>query len=207
MTKDLNPIFTRDDVEIKNSDNVYQGYFKMIRYKLRHRLFSGGWSDYFERELFERGNAVAVLPYDPKRDEVVLIRQFRVGAIAEASPWLIEVVAGAMSHEEKNPQDVAFRELKEEADLTAEVLRPMFDYWVSPGGTSEKMFLFCGKVNSSNAGGIFGLAHENEDIEVFVWPRERAFAAIQSGEINNSTAIIALQWLELNHVYLKQQWL
>lgn len=198
--------FSIDDVEIKQHQVAYKGYFKVSRYRLRHRLFSGGWSDVFERELFERGKAVAVLPYDPVRDEVVLIRQFRIGALSDQSPWLIEVVAGMVSKEDKSHEEVAIREAREEADVDIGSLLPMFNYWVSPGGSSEKMFLFCGQVDAANAGGFFGLAHENEDIEVFVWPRQRAYEAIQSGEINNSTAIIALQWLELNYHQLKKRW-
>ena len=110
--------FASNDVEIKKVETVYRGFFKINRYSLRHRLFAGGWSAVFEREFFKRGHSVAVLPYDPHRDEVVLIRQFRIGALTDKSPWLTEIVAGVMSEYDNSQEEVAHREAKEEANLT-----------------------------------------------------------------------------------------
>lgn len=197
---------TEVDVEILERTTCFQGFFRMERYRLRHRLFSGGWSPVLLRELFERGHAAAVLPYDPVLDQVVLIEQFRVGALsAPGGPWLLEIVAGVIDHGE-TAEEVVRREALEEADCPIEVLVPICDYLVSPGGTSERISLFCGKVDSSRAGGVHGLAEEGEDIRVLVAPFAVALEHVRTGKINSASAIIALQWLALNRGEVRQCW-
>jgi len=185
------------DVKILSQKNLYQGFSRIEHYKLKHRLFAGGWSKPFERELSVRYNAVAVLPYDPKLDQVVLIEQFRIGALKEKnSPWLLELVAGVID-KDKSKQQIANLETKEEAGLDIIKLIPIHGYWTSPGGSSEYVDLYCGIVDASNAGGIHGLHDEHEDILVRAMSSKDAFAAVKSGRINNASTIIALQWLEL----------
>ncbi|MGD9152524.1 MAG: NUDIX domain-containing protein [Gammaproteobacteria bacterium] len=198
MKKQVVRAMQRDsDVEIISHEIPFQGYFRVEKYKLRHKLFAGNWGQPMEREVFERGHAAAVLPYDPKLNKVVLIEQFRIGALRdECSPWLLEVVAGVIDHGE-TPTEVCRREAEEEAGLKILELIPISHYWVSPGGCTESMDLFCGKVDASQAGGIHGLDHENEDIKVHVFDIQDAFEMVRSGKINNQPAIIALQWLEL----------
>jgi len=187
------------DVEIISHDIAYQGYFRIEKIKACYRVFEGGgWSNYIDREIFERGRAVAVIPYDPKLRKVVLIEQFRIGAMEdEVSPWLLEIVAGIIEPGE-TPEDVARREAKEEAGVNIMELIPITRYWVSPGGSTEHVDLFCGKVDASSAGGICGLDEEEEDIKVHVFDLEEAYALVQNGVINNSPAIIGIQWLMLN---------
>src|SRR3990167_1165220 len=87
--------FSKDDYELIKREILYQGIFRLARYHLRHRTFNNTWSNTFSREILERKSAAALLPYDPVLDRIVLIEQFRAGAISHAqSPWLIEVVAG-----------------------------------------------------------------------------------------------------------------
>ena len=187
----------KKQVEIISHEIPYQGYFRIEKYKLRHELFAGGWTEPMEREVFERGQAAAVLPYDPKLNKVILIEQFRIGAMQdEASPWLLEIVAGIIDKGE-TPEEVCVREAEEEAGLKIEQLLPITRYWVSPGGCAEHFDLFCGEVDASHAGGIHGLDHEHEDIKVHVVDVEQAFSMVRSGLIKNPPAIIALQWLEL----------
>lgn len=194
------------DVEILEKMVCYSGFFRMERYRLRHRLFGGGWSPVLSRELFERGDAAAVLPYDPDLDQVVLIEQFRVGALsAPGGPWLLEIVAGVVGHDETAEQ-VVHREALEEANCLIQALIPVCEYWVSPGGTSERISLFCGKVEASCVNGIHGLAEEGEDIRVFTLPFVDAMRDIQTGKINSASAIIALQWLALNRDDLRSRW-
>lgn len=198
--------FTHDDYEIKNREVVYSGVFRMAKYTIRHRLFSGGMSEDVLREVMERNPAVAVLPYDPRRDEVILIEQFRAGSLSNpSSPWLLELVAGSFNPGE-TPHEVARREAQEEAGCELLDLFPITEYFVSPGGCNEYLHLFCGNVDASNAGGIFGLAEESEDIRSFTLPREAAYILIQEGKIKTAPTIIALQWLELNREWLKQLW-
>lgn len=195
------------DVNILARDTCYQGYFRIDRYRFRHRLHDGGWSGEVTRELFERGHAVAVLPYDPRADAVVLIEQFRIGAYAAGLPcWQTEIVAGIIDPGE-TPEDVARREASEEAGCRILDLAPICRYLVSPGGASESVVLFCGRVNSTGVGGVHGLAHENEDIKVEVVPWPQARARLADGSIGNAVTIIALQWLALHRDDIRRRWL
>jgi ADP-ribose pyrophosphatase len=198
---------TNEDFQLIEKKTAYQGYFRIERYRFRHKLFAGGWSGEIAREVFERGHAVAVLPYDPDRDAVLLIEQFRIGALAGEMPgWQVEVVAGIIDAGE-TPDQVAHREAQEEANCKLGELVPIAHYLASPGGTSETCYLFCGRIDSRGLGGIHGLAHENEDIRVTVVPFAEARAKLLAGEVGNATALIALQWLLLNRDDLRRRWL
>jgi len=194
------------DVEILGKSEQYKGYFRINRYRLRHRLYAGGWSGELQRELFERGHAVGVLPYDPAADSVVLIEQFRIGAlVAGMGPWLTEVVAGIIEEGEA-PEEVARRETREEAGIEVMDLMPICRYLVSPGGSSESVVLFCGRVDSRGAGGIHGLAAEHEDIKVDVVPYAEAMRRLEEGDFTNAISIIALQWLALHRGRVRAAW-
>lgn len=193
------------DVKILEEGSLYKGFFSLKRYRLQYRLFSGGWSPPVVRELLTRPRVAAALPYDPVLDQVVLIEQFRIGTLAGSDrPWQIEVIAGLMEAEE-TPETVVHREAREEADLQVLDLIPICDYWSSPGGTDERIALFCAKVDASHAGGVHGLAKENEDILVRTMRADEAFAAVESGKINNAAAIIALQWLQLHKANVRDR--
>ncbi len=198
---------TPDEYEIIERQTPFRRYFRIDNYKLRHRCVDGGWAQPVWRELFERGHAVAVLPYDPLRDEVILQEQFRVGALdAPGGPWLLEIVAGIIDAGE-GVEEVARREALEEAGLTLQELHHIQDYLVSPGGTTETVALFVGRADSNSAGGVFGLAEEAEDIRVSVLPFEQAMAEMQERPINAATIVIAMQWLALNRDMLRRLWL
>ncbi|MCP4702924.1 MAG: NUDIX domain-containing protein [Gammaproteobacteria bacterium] len=193
-------------VEVLDKSLGYGGFFRLERYRLRHTLFAGGWSGELVRESLERGNAAAVLPYDPVLDSVVMIEQFRIGAIGfEKGAWLIEIVAGIVEPGE-SAEEVALRESEEEAACILTDLEFLYDYHVSPGGSSECIALFCGRVDASKAGGIHGLAAEGEDIRVHVFTVDKALEMLQAGEIHSATPIIALQWLALNRQKLQTRW-
>ncbi|MFO0997369.1 MAG: NUDIX domain-containing protein [Alphaproteobacteria bacterium] len=196
----------RDDVEIIEKTAAFEGYFRIDRYRLRHKRFEGGWTDEMTREVFERGHAVAVLPYDPARDSLVLIEQFRIGAYAEGrAPWLVEVVAGIIE-EGEDPEEVARRETLEETGCTLLDLVPVANFLVSPGGTTQSVKLYCGRVDASRAGGIHGLAHEHEDIRVFVEPAARIPELLASSAAGDATTILSLQWLMLNRDAIRWRW-
>ncbi len=198
--------FARDDVELIECKTAWQGHYRMDVYRLRYRLFKGGWSGEVRREIFERGIAAAVVPYDPVRDEVVLIRQFRPGAYAAGmTPWLWEIVAGIIEPGE-TPLEVIAREAQEEAALAISQPIRIGHYLVSPGGTSETCTLFCARVDAGQAGGIHGLAAENEDIEVNVVPFARVMEMLAADAFNNAKTIIGLQWLALNRERLQRDW-
>ncbi len=181
---------------------LFEKYFKLDEYHISHELFGGGSSPLITREIFERGVVVAVLPYDPRRGKVVLIEQFRAGAIEDSEgPWLLECVAGVIE-EGESEADVAMRECVEEAGCTIDRLETISRYYVSPGGTSEHCSLFCGIVDSEGLGGIHGLPQEHEDIRVLVVDSAQAYTWVREGRIRSSATIIALQWLELNETKL-----
>ncbi len=178
----------------------------MVQYQFQHRLYNGGWSETVTREIFERGHAVAVLPYDPVTDEFVLIEQFRVGAMdTSSSPWLIEIIAGIIDEGEQ-AEAVCHREAMEEAGIELQHLTKAVSYLASPGGTTERLDIFMAKVDSTTAGGVHGLDHESEDILVHRVPVSRAVEWLQSGKVDNAAAIIALQWFLLNQSQLMEQW-
>lgn len=196
----------RQDVDVIEKTTPFQGYFQIDRYRLRHRRHDGGWTREMVREVFERGHAVGVLPYDPATDSVLLIEQFRVGAYAAEMPaWQVEVVAGIIDDGE-TPEQVAVREAQEEAGCALTDLAFMCKYLVSPGGATETRTLFCGRADLSGAGGHHGLLEEDEDIRAFVLPADEALRLLDEGKVSNAVTIIALQWLALNRAALRRRW-
>lgn len=195
-------------IEVIERRTVFQGYFRVDEYRLRHEQFAGGLGPEIKREVLERGHAVAVLPYDPRRGEVVLIQQFRIGPLARGDDacWMYEIVAGIIDPGE-SLEAVAHRESVEEANLTLQRLDEIMAYYPSPGAVSEHITLYCGQVDASAAGGIHGLEHEGEDIRVVPMPFEKALELLREGQITNSPTIIALQWLALNREALHDKWL
>lgn len=203
-----------DDVEIIDKTTPYRGYFRLDVYRLKHRLFEGGWSGEMTREVFERRHAVCVLLFDPQRDELVFIEQFRPGAFAalsspwfgdDASPWLMECVAGIIE-EGETPEDVARREAVEEAGVEIADLLPICHYFASPGGSTESIFAFCGRVDASRADGIHGVTDEHENIRVQVMTVKEAFELLDQGRINNAMTLVPLQWFRTNHQSLRSRW-
>lgn len=207
---------TCDDVQLVKLETPFQGYFRIDRYHLRHALFEGGMSGEMSREVFERGHAATILLYDPDREKLVLIEQFRIGAYAavrnspwfaaDFSPWLIETVAGIIDPGE-TPEEVVRREAGEEADCQVLDLIPVMHYLVSPGGTTESIFVFLGRVDSSQAGGIFGLREEHENIRVLVPGVEEVFTWLDEGRIVNSMTLIPLMWFRRHHESLRRRFL
>jgi len=191
--------YSRHDVELLESKTLFKGFFTLDEYRFKHRLFNGGWSGEVVREVFERGDAVIVLPYDPITDQVILIEQIRIPVFRSGkTPWLLELVAGMIEPGESS-LDVASRELKEEAGIKASKIEKIATYFSSPGGSSEKFDFFWAEVDASQAHGVHGLSEENEDILVHVMGRAEAFTLVKDGIINNASTVIGLQWLELNY--------
>ena len=198
--------FAKNDVEIIARETLYSGFFSMELYRFRHRLFNGEMSGEIRREIFERGHAAVLLPFDPVRDEVVLVEQIRIAAYdVSESPWLLEMVAG-MIEEGETVEDVARREALEEAGLVVGRTKPVLSYLASPGGTSERLSIMVGEVDATTAEGIHGLADENEDIRVHVVSREQAYQWVEEGKIDNAASVIALQWLQLHYQTLRNEW-
>ena len=197
--------FGQSDYRIKSTETVYQGFFKMTRSVVEHRLYNGGWSQPLTRELFKRGDAVGVLLYDPINNLVGLVEQFRLGAIEDSrGPWQFEVIAGMMDRDE-DPKQVAAREVMEEAGVELKELVPICDYLASVGGSDERMYMYCGLLDLTGKGGVFGLEGEGEDILFHVWPYDEVMQAFSQGLFNSAAATISLLWLQLNHGELRPE--
>lgn len=193
-------------VDILRQETCFKGFYRLDRMHLRHELFGGGMGKELSREVFVRHDAVCVLPYDAQRDEVVLLEQFRIGAMGKTvNPWLIEMVAGLIDKDEQ-PEEVAHREAEEEADLKLAALWPITKYFPSPGGSNEFVHLYLGRCETTGVGGVYGLESEGEDIRVTVWAFEDALQAVRDGRIINAATIIALQWLALNRAEVRGLW-
>jgi ADP-ribose pyrophosphatase len=196
---------SRRGVELFEKRRAYDGFFKLDIYSFRYRRYDGTWSRRHQREVFERAPTVAVLLYDPARDAVVLVEQMRAPALDDpAGPWLVEVVAGIIEPGE-TAAEVVRREAMEEAGLEVGELVALFDALLSPGGCTERISLFVGRVDSARAGGVHGNADEDEDIRVIVWPLDEACAKIGSA-IVTAPAILCLQWLALNRERVRREW-
>jgi ADP-ribose pyrophosphatase len=192
--------------EVIEKTICYEGFFKLERYRLRHELFEGGWGDEIVREMLERGHAAGILLYDPQQDSVVLVEQFRIGALAaRAGPWLLEVVAGIVEPGE-DPAEVARREAMEEAGCEVLDLREMTEFVLSAGGSSETIKLYCGRVHAPESGGIYGIRHEGEDIRAHVLRADEALALLDGGRLLSAMTVIALQWLALHRHELRGRW-
>lgn len=201
MTKPLK------EFEIIAREPLCHSYFCLDRYRFKHSLHAGGWSNEVGREVFSRGDCIAVVLYDPHRDAVVLIEQFRAGSAVHRpeSAWLVEIVGGAIE-EGEDPEQVAHREAWEEAGCRIETLLPITQFYTTPGTASEWIALYCGKVDTSSIGGIHGLEEEGEDILVSVVAYDEMYRMLQDGRIESGISIIALQWLALNRDWLRREW-
>jgi ADP-ribose pyrophosphatase len=196
------PEFGSNDVVIATHERLYDGFLKIDRYRLKCRLFEGGWSREFQREVLVRHPGIGVLLYDPHLDKVLLVEQFRAGCLSDErnGPWALELVAGLWDDAGEAFEDVARREAHEEAGVVVQGdLLKVCEYYNSPGGSSERITVFCGRFDAGNTPtGIFGLASESENIRTYVIDRAQAVAGLRAGRIRNAMSIIALQWLELN---------
>ncbi|MGJ3494504.1 NUDIX domain-containing protein [Piscirickettsia salmonis] len=204
MTKDIS--FYNKHVQIITEKTCYSGFLPIQKYQLNHATFNGTTLKSVEREVMVRRNAVAAIVYDPHEKLVVLLEQFRAGAINDAqTPWLLEIIAGLVEAGENN-EDVARREIHEEAGLTnIKNLHLIQSFYTSPGSSSEHVYLFAAtaKLKGQTKEAIYGLDSEQEDIKRHIISFNDCFKLLQQGAISNSIAIIAIQWLQ-QQVYLNR---
>ena len=191
---------------IHKTERVYDGHFKVDKYQLDYEKYNGETTPVLQRELVIRNDAVAVLPYDPVTDQVVFIEQFRIGAAGESQPWLIEIVAGLVDEGESS-QEVALRESEEEIGTRPSELIKIAGFYPSPGGFSEWIDIYIGKVDVDEVKSNGGLDHEGEDIKVFSRPAKNVLTMIDKGEVKSAIGIIALQWFAVNHEKIRKKWL
>jgi ADP-ribose pyrophosphatase len=204
----VNDLPSHPDLRIVSQDVAFRRHLRLDVVRYRNRLYSGEWSGERVYDVLRRGGAVAIILYDPDRDEVVLVEQFRLPPlIAGFSPWITEVVAGLVDKEGESNEDVARRESVEEAgaEVIGELI-PIQPYLPTPGNSDETVMLFCGRVDSSGAGGIHGLAEENEDIRVVVRTLAELETMVEAGQIETGHTLICLYWLFRHREELRRRW-
>lgn len=195
------------EYKIVQTDAVHRGFLKVNRYRLRHALYLGGESDELVRERLEGLRAASVLLYDAKLDQVVLVEQFRIGAVGqEQLPWVLETVGGYVP-EHEHDESVARRESVEEANCEIRRIERICEFMVSPGISVDRIALFCGEVDATRAAGVHGLDHEGEDIRVVVMDADKAIGELYGGRANSTSIVIALQWLAMHRSSLRERWL
>jgi ADP-ribose pyrophosphatase len=198
--------FGRNDIEVLDRSLPYARYFDVEDVTLRHTRFDGATSEPIERAVLRSADAVTVLPYDPVRDAVVIVEQFRPAAFVrgDANPWVLEPVAGRCDADEP-VEEVARREMMEEAGLTLLALEPIASYYPSPGCLSEYLFSFVGLVDLTSAkNGLHGLHTEAEDIRTHILSFDAAMALIETGEADNGPLLLSLFWLAKNRTRLRE---
>lgn len=191
-----------DTIDLLERGLRYSGFLTLVRYRLRHCLYRGGWGEVVERECLELPDAAAVLLYDARLDQVVMVEQFRIGGLASGNAWLIEP-AGGVIPPGCDPVSAGLREVREETGCEAWGIEPIASFFVSPGFTSQRLHLFCARTDASGAVGSHGLAAEGEDTRVVILDACHAIEGIGAGRLDTMPAIMALQWLALNRTRLR----
>ncbi len=206
MSSDI-PSEDETDAEIVEQASGYDGFFRVSIWKLRHRTFAGSTSPVLTREVFERGNAAAVLPYDPRSDTVLLIRQYLIGAHLAGRPNRpLQAIAGMVEAGETG-RDVAVREAVEEAGCRIGRVERAHAFLPSPGGSSEYIETFVAEADLSAAGGQFGLEEEHEDIRAEVLSAEAAIALLDTGAIEAGPAVVLLAYFARHRERIRLTWL
>ena len=205
------PLAAGPDLPICSERRVWDGRFPLDVVRFRHRRFDGALSGPRTWELWRRGRAAALLPYDPARDAVVLIEQFRLPALAAGiDPVLVELPAG-LADPGEDAATTLTREAAEETGLVPDRLTRIGEVLLSPGGSDELCAVFAGRVAAPDpaADGLLGhagLATEDEDICVRLWPAEAAIEAALAGRFANALTMLALLWLAARRPLLQAEW-
>lgn len=200
--------FSHHDATIETEVTISDGFLKLYKYDVHHQLFSGARSPMLQREAIVREPSIGVVLFDPMQEMIVLIEQFRMGPFLDGeNPWILEIIAG-LSESGEIIDEVAHREVFEESGYQVEQLLPIGNIYVSPGGTNERIAMYCGLIDITKQGNhdgqVFGLDEEGEDIKVHLFPLSEAYAMVTDGRIANAAAVIAIQWLQLNRATLHE---
>ncbi len=205
MPAEIRSARSRDSIDLRSVETAHAGFFLTQVHRLRHPTFSGGMSDELRREVFVAVDAAIVLPYDPARDRVLLVEQFRMGPYGRGDPrpWMLEPVAGHVDPGE-TPQEAARRECREEAGLELKGLERINSFYATPGTSTEYFYCYLGLCDLPEPGqGSGGLEAEHEDIRTHVLPYADAMRLCTTGEADNGPLIVALTWLALNRERLR----
>ncbi len=189
-----------DGIEVLDDRQPYTEFFALTEQELRFPKFDGSLSDPVTRAAFRSGDAVTVLPYDPKRDRVLLIEQYRFGVHmrGDPRPWVLEPVAGRIDPGE-TPEQTARREAIEEAGITIGDLHRIAAYYPSPGAVSEWLISYVGIADlPDDAAGVGGVDHEAEDIQSHIVPFDTLMGLLDTEEAQTGPLVLTALWLAQN---------
>jgi ADP-ribose pyrophosphatase len=195
-------------LSVESCETVWQGRIPLQVVRFRHRRFDGSISGLRTWELWRRGPAVAMLPYDPVADMLVVIEQFRLPAlVAGVDPVLVEIPAGFLDAGE-DPQTAITREMHEETGLQADRLVPIGRFVLTAGGSDETCTIFAGRIRApqGDTDARFGLAAEQEDIRLRLLPATQAIETALAGGYPNSVTTIAMLWFAARRDRLREEW-
>lgn len=183
-------------VDIENKKCILDDFFKVEEVHLRYERFDGQMSPLVRRLNFERGDSVAAIIFNPKKNRILLANQFKYPAYEKGPGWITEIVAGMIDTNE-TPESAVRREVGEETGYKVFNLEHISTFYVSPGGSSERIILYYAEVDETEkieAGG--GVASENEDVITVELSLTEALEQIQSGEIADAKTIVGIFWLQ-----------
>ncbi len=194
-----------DQIDHHGTDHSFTGFFNAEEVRASHPRFDGGTNGPLVRSVFRVADAVTLLPYDPVRDRILLVQQFRFGAYAhgDANPWLLEPIAGLIDAGE-TAETAARREAQEEANLDVGELHFVGRYYPSPGGVAQVLFSYVGIADlPDEMAGLGGHEDENEDILSHVVPYDLALRMLAEGDMSDAAQIVSMQYLMLNRERLR----
>ena len=187
------------EYKINYKKKLHDGFFKLHEINFNHKKHSGKWNLEVIREVFGGAHVATVLPYDPIKKKIVLLKQFRAGALKRNhDPILIEIVAGIIDKDE-NPSDAAKRECIEETGCNVKKIQKIYSYYPAPGSSESYYHFFLAEIDSFEGEKIFGQEHENEDILVKAYSVDEVKKLLLNQKIINGVTIMALQWFFLNN--------
>ena len=185
--------------KIINKKNLYSGFFSLNKYEFIHKKHNGEWTSNVEREVFSGAHVSSLLPYDPIKKEIILIQQFRAGALSRYDEnYLLEIVAGIVD-EGENPEQTAIRECFEETGCEVKKIHPIQSYFPAPGSSESYYHLYLGEIQTFDGERIKGLEKENEDILVKSFKIDEVRQMLKEKKIMNGLTLVALQWFFLEY--------
>ena len=199
------------DVTVQSTETIWKGRTQLDVVRFRNRRFDGQMSELRTWEVWLRGHAVGVLPYDPVSDRLAMIEQFRYPAmIAGVDPIMLEIPGGFTDKGETEEQTAA-REMQEEMGLAPDRLHRVGRFVLTAGGSDESVTIFAGRIAAPTAGadgiaGYAGLEVENEDIRTRVLPATEAIENALAGRYANAITVMALLWFASRRDWLRREW-
>ena len=185
--------------KIKNIKNLHQGFYDLKEINFTHKKHNGDWTPIIKREIFGGAHVSTVLPFDPIKKKILLLRQFRAGVIKRNhDPMMLEIVAG-MIDEGETPSDAAKRECLEETGQKVKTLTPIHSYYPSPGSSESYFHSYLAEINAFDGERVFGQENENEDILVKSYSIIEVKTLLKEKKILNALSLLALQWFFLEY--------